>query len=134
MKMHRRRARAWVHVSAAALMLASVASPASAAVVGTSELLADAPAAAQSRDQLNAFLARDAVREQLVKWGVDPQDAQARIARLSDHEAQALAQRMQDMPAGGDVLGAAVFVFLVLLATDILGYTDVFPFVKKTVQ
>ncbi len=134
MELCRRRARLWVHLSAAALVLASMASPAAASVVGTSELLAQAPAAQQSRAQLNAFLARDAVQKQLVQWGVDPQQAQARIARLSDREAQSLAQRMQDMPAGGDLLGAAVFVFLVLLATDILGYTDVFPFVKKTVQ
>jgi UPF0716 family protein affecting phage T7 exclusion len=39
------------------------------------------------------------------------------------------------MPAGGDalgvVVGAAVLIFLILLVTDILGLTDIFPFVKK---
>jgi len=29
------------------------------------------------------------------------------------------------------VVGALVFIFVVLLVTDLLGLTDVFPFVKK---
>jgi hypothetical protein len=41
---------------------------------------------------------------------------------------------MDKLPAGGDglgiLVGAALIVFLVLLFTDIAGYTDVFPFVK----
>ena len=39
------------------------------------------------------------------------------------------------MPAGqgaiGVIIGAALIIFLVLLITDIVGITDVFPFVKK---
>jgi hypothetical protein len=35
------------------------------------------------------------------------------------------------LPAGGvDLLGAVLIVFLVLLLTDILGYTKVFPFTR----
>jgi hypothetical protein len=29
------------------------------------------------------------------------------------------------------VIGAAVFIFIVLLITDLLGLTDVFPFVRS---
>ena len=46
-----------------------------------------------------------------------------------------MADQIERLPAGGSaigvIIGAALIVFLVLLATDILGYTDVFPFVKK---
>ena len=35
------------------------------------------------------------------------------------------------LPAGGDLIGAALIVFLVLLATDIMGYTKVFPFTRS---
>jgi hypothetical protein len=46
-----------------------------------------------------------------------------------------VAEQLERLPAGGSavgvIIGAALIVFLVLLATDILGYTDVFPFVKK---
>ena len=36
-----------------------------------------------------------------------------------------------ELPAGGDLLGAAVLIFLVLLFTDIMGYTKVFPFTRS---
>jgi hypothetical protein len=66
--------------------------------------------------------------------GVDPLEAQARVASLSDAEAVRLAGQVEHLPAGGNaigvIVGAAVLVFIVLLITDILGYTDVFPFVK----
>ena len=84
--------------------------------------------------ELDTLLARDEVRSQLAAWGVDPDQARARAASLSPAELERVASRMDELPAGGDLLGAAVFVFLVLLVTDILGFTDIFPFVKKTVR
>src|SRR3569833_1295351 len=83
------------------------------------------------RAQLLGALARDDVRAQLTALGVDPADAAARVANLSDEELLAMYSRMNELPAGGDVLGVVVFLFLVLLVTDILGFTDIFPFVKK---
>jgi hypothetical protein len=56
----------------------------------------------------------------------------ARVAALTDAEAAELAARIDELPAGGvSVLGAALIVFLVLLLTDILGYTKVFPFTRQ---
>jgi len=70
----------------------------------------------------------------LTAQGIDPDEAIARIESLSDHEIIAIADRIKQLPAGGDalgaIIGAALIVFLVLLVTDILGYTDIFPFVK----
>jgi hypothetical protein len=44
-------------------------------------------------------------------------------------------QKVDEMPAGqstlGILVGAALIVFIVLLITDIAGFTDVFGFVKK---
>jgi hypothetical protein len=55
----------------------------------------------------------------------------ARIAALTDAEAAELAARIEELPAAGiSILGAALVVFLVLLLTDILGYTKVFPFTR----
>jgi len=72
----------------------------------------------------------------LVSQGVDLQEAQNRIESLTDEEAIRVAEQLQELPAGGDsfftaLLIVALIVFLVLLATDIAGYTDIFPFVKK---
>lgn len=91
--------------------------------------------ASEQRQQLQQFLSRDDISAQLVKMGVDPAEAQARVERLSDQEVATASKHMQQLPAGGNsIIGAIVFIFLVLLITDILGFTDVFPFVKKTVR
>jgi hypothetical protein len=62
---------------------------------------------------------------------VNPAEVKARVAALTDAEAAELAARIESLPAGGvSLLGAILIVFLVLLLTDILGYTKVFPFTR----
>ncbi|MFP5504638.1 MAG: PA2779 family protein [Gammaproteobacteria bacterium] len=85
----------------------------------------------QQRDQVQAFLARADVQRQLVALGVDPAAADARVARMSDAEAAALAERIQALPAGAGAIEALALLFVVLIITDILGITDVFTFVRK---
>ena len=61
--------------------------------------------------------------------------AVARIARMTLEEVRSMNQKINELPAGGSsLLGAALLVFLVLLFTDIMGFTDVFHFVKKTAR
>jgi len=105
-------------------------SPVQAAMVGTGEVLAG-EAEAEARERLTTLMQRSEVQEQLTSLGIDPERAAERVAALSDAEVAKLEGRLQEAPAGSGVVGAVVFVFLVLLVTDILGYTDVFPFVKK---
>lgn len=108
---------------------------AQAALVGTEQVVtatAGVQAADEARQRLAALLARDDVAAALQGHGVDAVQARARVDSLSDAEVQQLAGQIDQLPAGGDVLGIALFVFLVLLFTDIMGYTDIFPFVKKT--
>lgn len=75
------------------------------------------------------------VRQKLQSLGVDPDTAEARIRALTDRELARISKRMDGLPAGGDavstVVMASVFIFIVLLITDIAGLTDVFPLVKK---
>lgn len=105
----------------------SVPLPALAGIVSTDSVIAGA-----ERERLAGLLERVEVQARLQALGVDPADARARVAALSDAEAEALAAHMDELPAGGDLLGAAVLVFLVLLFTDIMGYTKVFPFTRST--
>ena len=81
------------------------------------------------------FMARDDVRAGLIELGVDPALATARVAGLSDAEIGDIAGRLDQLPAGQDIVGAilstALVIFLVLLITDILGLTNVFPFVRR---
>jgi hypothetical protein len=82
-------------------------------------------------EQLATLLERPEVQAQLEAYGVSVAEVEARIAALTDAEAAALAARIDELPAGGvGIVGAIVVVFLVLLLTDILGYTKVFPFTR----
>jgi hypothetical protein len=88
----------------------------------------------QARHYLNQILVRKDIQAALVSNGIDPREAKARIDSLSDEEVQKLYSRLKDLPAGGNdfgvIIGALLVVFIVLLVTDILGYTNVFTFVK----
>ncbi|WP_163143225.1 PA2779 family protein, partial [Arhodomonas sp. KWT] len=110
-----------VPLLAALFLWATLFIPAAqASMVGTQTLAAQQSADA-ARERVQALLQREDVRDQLVSYGVDPAEAQQRVAALSDAEARQMAQRMDEMPAGGtSILGAAVFIFVVLLITDIL--------------
>ena len=101
-----------------------------AAMVTTSEVISTGAATA-ARTQLQTNLLRTEVQQALIEQGVNPQDVQARIDSLSDDEATQLASEIDVAPAGGDVLGTIVFVFLVLVITDILCLTNLFPFTVK---
>jgi len=87
------------------------------------------------RAQVRDFLAREDVQQQLTLLGVDPEEAASRVAGLSDAEIQQIAGQLDELPAGegalGVVVGAILIIFLVLLITDLLGLTDVYPFVNK---
>jgi hypothetical protein len=101
-----------------------------AAMIGT-EQVAAANAARQNQEKVAAALARPDVIAQLEKLGVNTSDAQVRVAALTDAEAASLAGQIDSLPAGGDVVGALVLIFVILLVTDILGLTKVFPFTRS---
>lgn len=91
-----------------------------------------AASTSQQRAEVASWLQRDDVRQELTRLGVDAEQAVARVAALSDEEVQRLHGRIdQAQAAGNGVVGAIVFVFLVLLVTDILGLTKVFPFTRS---
>jgi len=105
-----------------------------AGIVSTTDII-DSEVTQLEKQRIYQLLARDDVRSQLTELGVDPDDAVKRVAGMTDEEVQIFSQKMQELPAGGSsVLGVLALIFIVLLITDILGYTDIFPFVKKTVD
>ena len=105
-----------------------------AALITTGQAI-EAGAAEGERERVAAFLARADVREQMAALGVDPVEAVNRVAGLSDAEVRQIAGNLDQLPAGqsavGAVIGAALLIFLILLITDLLGLTNVFPFVRR---
>lgn len=98
--------------------------------LNSSSASSSSTAQADGRTTLANTLARNDVRAQLLAYGVQPEAVEARIAALSDTEARQLADQMAELPAGGDGLGVIVLVLLVLVLTDLLGVTDVFPAIR----
>ncbi len=87
--------------------------------------------AQKDRALLMETFQRPELQAKLQEFGVNLEDAQARVAALTDQEVSALARQIGTAPAGGtDVLGFVLVIFIVLLITDIMGFTSVFPFVK----
>ncbi len=83
------------------------------------------------RDSLVSMLDRQDVRRQLIEHGVDPAYAQQRIAALDDEQIQALQAGIDELPAGGSVVGILVAVLLVLVILDIVGVTNIFSFIHS---
>jgi hypothetical protein len=106
---------------------------AQAKMVGTDAVIAEQQTVDQ-RAHVATFLAREDVRQILTRNGIDPAEAQNRIDSLSNAEIAKIANSIDQLPAGGNavgaVVGAAVLIFLVLLITDIIGLTHVYPFVN----
>ena len=105
-----------------------------AAMIDTESVL-DSERAHNAREYLKTVLAREDVKSALISQGIDPQEARNRIDSLTEEEARFVADQLDQMPAGGGffttLLIVVFLVFVILLVTDITGYTDIFPFVKS---
>jgi Family of unknown function (DUF6627) len=112
---------------------AGLSVPLHAAIVTTPQVASDTAEASAERHRLASFLERQDVQKVLVEHGVDPRAALDRVNNLTGDEARRLAARLDQMPAGGDagVIGILFAVFIILLVTDILGLTKVFPFTRS---
>jgi hypothetical protein len=103
--------------------------PAHAAMVPTYSI-STTNRAESPRQKLLRYLAREDVRAGLEKNGVTPAAAKARVDALSDDEVAAVAGKIDALPAGGEFVGILVFIFVLLLITDILGFTKVYSFTR----
>ena len=134
-----RLSRLWQKAVATAVTIAFsficlIVAPVQAAMVDTAEILQQ-QSTDLARQKVQRFMERQDVAQQFQAWGVDADEARARVASLTDEEITMLAQKIDEMPAGGSALGflvgLALIVFVVLIITDIVGVTDVFTFIKK---
>lgn len=112
------------------MLLAGLPVSAQAGIV-TSEAALVTAAGSADRERVTAFFTREDVRQQLQAQGVSADDAIARVQAMSDAEVAQLADRVDRAPAGSGVVGVLFSVFLILLVTDILGFTKVFPFTRS---
>ena len=86
--------------------------------------------AQEERTHVISLLSRDEVKQEMVTLGVNPEDALRRVNSLTDAEIAQLHDRLTDEAAGQDILTIGFFVFVVFVITDVIGATDLFPFIK----
>ncbi len=105
--------------------IVSVLTPVSQATVIDTRTILAAQADSPQAD-VQAFLARGEVREQLIALGVDPDDANGRVAALTGQEIRLLQNHINDLPAGSSALALLGAVFLVLIVLELVGVTNIF--------
>jgi hypothetical protein len=103
---------------------------AQAGMVSSTEAMAPATQS-DARAKVAAVLAREDVRSGMAERGLSVAQAQDRVNAMSDEEVASLAGRIDQAPAGGDILGVLFTIFIILLITDILGLTKVYPFTRS---
>ncbi len=104
------------------------------AQMASTEAVLEQPTTISSHEKVNQFIAREDVVKTFANMGVDPTTLEQRVALMSDDEIAAVSSQIDTLPAGGDfggLVGAVVFVFIVLLITDILGFTKIFGFTRS---
>ena len=110
------------------LLLMQVA-PVQAAMLGNGDLL-NQPPQQIDRQQIKSLLEREDVRQQLTALGVDAELAAERVDRMTNAEVAQVNQRISELPAGSGIVGIILIVFIVFVVTDVLGATDIFPFIR----
>ena len=118
-----------VGIAAQLLIATQFATMAQAEMIGTQAAI-NAEIADMNRARMLDGLQREDVQAELIRLGIDPAEAEARVAALTDTEIQKTLAQMEDGSAGADILGTLVFVFLVLLVTDLLCLTRLFSFTR----
>lgn len=102
--------------------------PAARAALVPTQTLLGATAADNTRGQIATMLARDDVRAELLRLGVEPKMAEERLAALTPAELQLLQHQMDQLPAGagGEVFAVIGIVFVILLILELVGVTNIF--------
>ena len=119
----------WTSAVLALAFLGLSTMPLQAAMVSTDELISTQQAQ-MDRESIAALLDRADVQEKLVAMGVTVGDVEQRIALMTNAEIAQLNQQIADLPAGEGVVSVLVLLFVIFVVTDVIGATDIFPFIR----
>lgn len=111
-----------------AVMVMTPFTAAQAGMTSTEQIL-DSTQTQADRDQVRQFIDRETTRQQLLQWGVSADDVKTRINSLTDAEVARINQAIDNPQAGGNILGIILIIFIVFVITDVIGATDIFPFI-----
>ncbi len=83
-----------------------------------------------NKQQILAMVETTEVQQKLVSLGVSPEDAKSRIANMTNDELAQFNEQMENLPAGGGIVGTIITVLVVIAVLDVLGVTDVYSFIR----
>ena len=101
---------------------------AQAAMIGTDQIINQTDSSL-TQEQLQQFLDQEVAQQQLLALGVSPDWVKGRVNNLTDRELARINQGIDKLNAGGDVLGVLLIIFIVFVITDVIGATNIFPFI-----
>ncbi|UCB54349.1 MAG: PA2779 family protein [Thiotrichales bacterium] len=110
-------------------LIATSSQSAQAAMIANDVVISQAQLQ-DARSVLLQKLQRADIREQLLDMGVSQNAVEERISLMTQEEIAQLNQQIDELPAGGDILGVILVLFIVFVITDVIGATDIFPFIK----
>ncbi len=113
-------------MAAMMIVVGLLSTTAQAAMVSTDTIVAST-SQQETRQQVMAILDQEEARDTLLSLGVEPAEVEQRVQNMSTAELQAFSQQVEDMQAGGSVVGAVVLIFVILIVLDLLGTTNIFP-------
>lgn len=106
---------------------------AQAAMVTTNNAIETQQIQMDRADIIDLF-AQENLRNQLTQMGIDTDKASERVANMTDAEITQLNEHLKEVPAGEGVAGVLLTIFIVLVITDVLGATDIFPFIRPILR
>ncbi len=112
-------------IASVTLVLGSTMGVAQSAMLDSATLLS-LEQRAQSMHNIEQALSHDTLARQMEAMGVDPALVIERMAQLTDEELRTMESRLNELPAGGDVLAVIGIVFVVLLILELVGVIDIF--------
>ena len=97
--------------------------PAQAGMVGTAQMQSGSSAALLA----DAAAQRDWIVQRLIEGGVGEPLAHKRVAAMTDAQVAQVHQRVDEMPAGAGTAEVIIIIGLILVITELMGYTDIVP-------
>ena len=108
---------AWAKTICRLLVVLMIWSPyqiATAGMIGTDQVVTSSSQA--DRTTVLNFLSRSDVTNQLQSLGIDPSNANERVAAMTDQEVQSLAGRINSLPTGASSSAGAILLIILIVA------------------
>lgn len=120
MRTLRKYSKSFALIMTVTMFLVSVPLHSALAALVTTESVLDGNRDQNSKDRLIQLLEREEVRSALIAQGIDPQEAKARIASLTDSEINEISNQIENLPAGQGAIGLAIGVLLIILLVVVI--------------